>query len=288
MARTKVFKRPWICRHGHPMWRKPVSGHWICHTCNDMNLNATGKKFDVCIHGHKRIVGTNCRVCAGYSLTSWLKELDATGEAHCMNGHPVSHNDNSIVYIKTKKFKARHCRQCDTNSIAVARQSTPDVTVNPMCRKGLHERTEENTHYINGKRQCKPCWSTAQQAYDDRLALKRQKKADLRPSYVDWVVVERMLVKGQMDYIRRGRHVGPTDGERWVAYCTFVQQAGGRHPDELYGEPGYDVMQLWKYSAWKGLGTKYRWRKLTVGEVRAAIADPEYVSGGLLLKYKER
>lgn len=288
MARTKVFKRPWLCRHNHPMWRKPVSGHWICHTCNDMNLNGASKEFGVCIHGHKREIGIDCKTCKAYTNTPWLKELDATGKTTCPNGHEVSHYDDSLMYVKHKNSKRRLCRKCTGEQVSKIRKLTPDFTKNPMCRKGLHPRTEEYTKRINGKRQCRPCWEKAQEDYTERAARAREKKSGLRPSHVDWVVVERMLAKGTTDYIRRGRHVGPTDGERWVAYCTFVKNAGGRHPEDLYGEPGYDAMQLWKFSAWKGLGKKYKWREFSLSDLRNIISEPEYVTGGFLLRYKGR
>ncbi len=90
----------------------------------------------------------------------------------------------------------------------------------------MHERTEENTKYINGHGPCRPCWEVSNQAHRDRVAVKSEKKRGLKKHHVDWVVVERMLQRGTMEYIKRGRHQGPTDGERWVAYCTFVANTG--------------------------------------------------------------
>lgn len=286
MAPRKL-KRFWLCRHGHPMWRKPVSGHWICHTCNEMNLHR-GTETSSCLHGHKRIVGTDCRVCKTYSSTPWLRDLDATGEGTCPNGHPVSHYDDSIYYIKSKKFKARRCRKCTRDAIVKAESLSPDFTAKTICRNGLHPRTPENTKYIAGHRQCRPCWEERHAEHLARKELALEAKSGLRPSYVDWVVVERLLAKGQMDYLRRGKHVGPTDGERWVAYCTFRERNGGRHPETMYGEVGHDAMKLWKLSSWRRLGTKYRWRYFTVEDVKSIIHTEEYVTGGFLLRYKNR
>lgn len=286
MAPRKL-KRFWLCRHNHPMWRKPGSGHWICHTCNELNLNHSGVEMDYCLYGHKRVKGTNCKTCKIYINTPWMRQLDLTGESECRNGHPVSHYDDSILYVKSKKAKHRRCRKCTRHAVDKARSLAPDLTVRPKCRSGEHDRTPENTLHMPGRgRQCKPCWERARAEMLNRRALQKEAKSTLRPSYVDWVVVERLLQKGQMDYFRRGRHVGPTDGERWVAYCTFRARHGGRHPEDMYGEVGHDAMKLWKLSAWRKLGTKHQWREFTVDDVKAIIHTDEYLSGGFLLRYK--
>lgn len=286
MRRSKA--RFWICRHGHPMWRKPVTGHWICHTCNE--LNRSKGEMTYCVHGHKRPRGTgkNCSVCARYYNAPWLKELDREGHAVCPNGHEVSHyNTESVVYVRTKKQMARYCRGCLYGSLKKAQALKPDATTNPMCAKGLHPRTEENTlSYIKGKRQCKPCWEESNDSYRQRRRLKKQRQSELKPRTVDWVVVERLLAKGSMDYLRRGRTLGATDGERWVAYCTFRANNGGKHPEECYGEPGYDAMTLWKMSAWRNLGKKHGWREFTLHDLMSIIHTPEYVSSGFLRKKK--
>lgn len=135
--------------------------------------------------------------------------------------------------------------------------------------------------YKNGKRQCLPCWRKAHDKSINKTGLKRQKQKSLPPRYVDWVVVERLLAKGPLDYIRRGRTLGPTDGERWVAYCTFVKN-NGKHPEELYGEPGFDAMTLWKFSTWRTLGEKHGWREFTLYDLMQIIHTPQYVTGGFL------
>ena len=285
--RARKLKRFWICRHGHPMWRKPVSGHWICYTCNDMNLRAYRTGF--CVHGHKRVIGKDCSTCKAYTLTPWLKELDEKGEAVCPNGHEVSHYNDSVSYRKTNRFRSRHCRQCQFESILRMRANPHDFVGDPMCRSKLHVRTEENTLVIRGVRQCKPCWEARNAESVMRQQVKKQRQRTLKASYVDWVVVERLLAKGgQLDYIRRGRTLGPTDGERWVAYCTFRANHGGKHPEELYGEPGLDAIRLWKMSAWRRLGTKHRWREFTLYDLMSIIHTEEYVTGGFLHRYKKR
>jgi hypothetical protein len=286
MAR-KQSKRFWLCRHGHPMWRKRSSGHWICHTCNDMNLNHKADELGVCIYGHKRIVGKNCYTCNIYSQTQWLRELDENGVGTCPSGHPVSHHDDSIIYHHTRKFRSRRCKICTEISLTKARANPYDFKNAPMCRNGLHPKDDEHQRIISGVRSCYPCWKAANARSVMRAQVKKQKKRALPAAYVDWVVVERMLARGTMEYIRRGATTGPTDGERWVAYCTFVKNHGA-HPEDLYGEPGHDAMTLFKYSAWRGLGKKHQWREFTLYDLMTIIPTEQYMNGGFLRKYPKK
>lgn len=279
---TRAKDRPWLCRHQHPMFRKPDNGHWICHTCNE--INRYKGKIGYCVNGHKRMVGIECRVCKAYTQTPWHRVLDENGSARCDRGHLVSHRDSSVAYIRGKNRRARFCRQCLDDSVTTMRARTPEIRKD-VCRNKLHPRTEENTKYIAGVRQCKPCWEKAHAESLERQALRREKKSGLKASHVDWVVVERVLARGTMPYIRRGNYNGLTDGERWVAYCTFVANAGGKHPEELYGEPGYDAMQLYQLSHWRSIGTKRRWKVVTLADIRSIIHTEEYLTGRFIRRY---
>lgn len=282
--RRKQDKRFWLCRHNHPMWRKPGSGHWVCHTCNDMNLSKA--ETGTCVHGHKRTIGKNCYTCNTYSQTLWLRDLDRDGKGECPNGHPVSHYDDSIVYQKTKKFRARRCRVCTEAATNKARSVPHDWAADELCRNKLHPKTEENFSLIHGKRQCGLCWEEAHERHLMRKGVAKEKKRGLSATWVDWVVVERLLSRGTTEYIRRGRHIGPTDGERWVAYCTFVRNHGD--PETLYGEPGFEAMALWKMSQWKDLGRKHQWREFTLYDLMRIMPTKEYEKGGFLRKYRKR
>ncbi len=264
------------------MWRKPGSGHWICYTCND--LNRTKAETGLCVRGHKRLVGKNCYTCNTYSQTLWLRELDEKGEALCPNGHLVSHYDDSLVYQKTKKFRARRCRICTTAATNVARSNPHDFKADLLCRNKKHPKTVENYSMTPGKWQCGPCQREAHEKSVMRRQVAKQKKRGLANTWVDWVVVERLLARGTTDYIKRGRHTGPTDGERWVAYCTFVKNHGD--PELLYGEPGFEAMALWKMSQWKDLGRKHQWREFTLYDLMAILPTELYEKGGFLRKYR--
>ncbi len=281
MTRSKVQK-PWLCRHNHPMWRSPKTGSWVCNKCNELNLRHAGQEKTVCSNGHRRLGNTQCRVCKSYRQAPWLKELDKNGSGLCPQGHPVSHHDDSIMYTFGAR-PARRCRVCQDSSNAKGRSLAPLNRLTDTCTKGLHPWIPENIKTNSrGERQCRQCWLDASRNSRNRIALKRERKTKLRPEHVDWVVVERMLSRGTFPYIRRGKSVGPTDGERWVAYCTFVANAGGRHPEDLYGEPGYEAMQLYQFSAWRDIGTKYGWKELTLGEVRAMVHTFQYLRGRIL------
>lgn len=287
MSRAKV-QRPWLCRHHHPMWRSPRTGNWVCYTCNELNLNHAGAETAICKNGHKRQVGKVCRVCHGYRQSPWLQQLDADGSGVCPRGHAVSHHDGSIMYIRGKK-SSRRCRSCQTEDFSKALALYPGKSTSDMCQKGLHPRTPENTKYnTRGEAQCAPCHRAATRASAEALNYAREAKKGLKATHVDWVVVERMLEHGTMDYIKRGSHRGPTDGERWVAYCTFVANAGGKHPEDLYGVTGYDAMRLFKFAAWREIGEKYKWKPVTLGEVRSIVHTPQYITGSYLRRGVKR
>jgi hypothetical protein len=279
MTRARV-KKFWLCRHNHPMAPSPRTGNWICYTCNELNLNHVGEEKGYCHKGHKRLINRECRVCRTYQRCKWLEQLDTDGTATCPKGHALSHHDKSLIYIKGKR-PSRRCRICHEVANRKARQMAPGKSLDPMCKKGLHPRTPENTKINSrGERQCRPCWLQAtKDSYESKL-YRLEQKAGLEPQHVDWVVVERMLARGTMQYMRRGAHHGPTDGERWVAYCTFVKNAGS-HPEELYGEPGYEAMHLYQLSKWRGLGEQYGWKEVTLQDILAGIPDPWYRSKNL-------
>lgn len=281
MSRAKT-DRPWLCRHNHPMWRSARTGSWVCYTCNELNLNHVGEEKTVCKRGHKRLVNTVCRVCHAYKNTPWLQQLDEVGSSQCPNGHAVSHHDDSILYLRGKK-SSRRCRRCQSEHFEKGLAALPGKSTDPMCQNGLHPRTSENTKINSrGEAQCRPCWLAASRASRERAAVAKEAKNGLKPTHVDWVVVERMLERGTFEYIKRGTHRGPTDGERWVAYCTFVVNAGDRHPEDLYGVTGYDAMQLFKFSAWRELGEKYKWKPVTLADIRSIIHTPQYTTGSYL------
>ncbi len=113
------------------MFRQAKSGNWICYICNDLNRNPAEKTM--CPHGHRRLVGQDCKVCRSYQGTPWLKELDTNGEALCPRGHRVSHADKSVMYTKYRaKRRARKCRVCHEAANKLALSLAPGKSLDPM------------------------------------------------------------------------------------------------------------------------------------------------------------
>lgn len=281
--RRKV-KRFWLCRNNHPMIRTEGKRDWRCAECSYVNFARKTRDVSRCSYGHLKIKGIECRICKRYQRTPWMRELDEVGEALCPNGHQVSHHDESLRYSHGR-LKTRCCRKCKELSIAAVHANLPDWNSYELCRNKRHPKIPEN-FYVDpkGRRECARCKDEKKWARLEREALQREKRNGLRPAHVDWVMVERLLSPLPLGHVRRGTHVGATDGERWVAYCTWQQQNPGTNPLDVIDHPHSDPVFMYRLSEWAKLGKKNgrRWKRVSLNEIRGMLDTQEYVKNKIL------
>lgn len=286
MPRKKKLRKFWLCRNGHPMYRSAGQNNWRCDRCTVIGTKArygTARKRH-CKYGHLTEVGVSCKTCNYYMGVPWLKALDETGTGECPRGHPVSHYDESIIYVGTKPGQQvkRHCRACWERNCTMVKEwsdrwrDRQQRELAGRCNKG-HLKSGENLYMYRGQPRCKKCMNDNRMLSKMRAAVKREKNSPLPDTHIDWVVVERILSRGAMDHIRRGTHQGSTPGERWVAYCTW-QALHKCEPEDL----GFQNMMQYHMMEWRDYGLAKKWPRITLLEVIGKIHSEDYMRGRLL------
>lgn len=255
-------KLPWMCKHNHPM-SKGVDGRYSCRRC--ISLLGRGKPTQICRKGHLKAKDKACLVCAAYRKTPWLKTLDQEGSAQCDQGHHITHD--TLGYSRTGQ---RYCAECRAEQNVKARAAYKEkLNDASTCRKGLHPKTEPFT-----REGCPAC--ARDRVWRAYYKLEHTEETPT-PDYVDWVVVERLLSQGSMQLydMKRGDLWGPTDGEKWVAYCTYV---------EIYGEPVATALSTeYAMLLWKKRGELLGFQRRNLFDILGSVGDPEYRNGVSLL-----
>lgn len=176
-------ERGWLCEFGHPKYR-------VVHK---------GAK-----HNSKRV----CHICT---------KIEKSDPRICIRGH---------------KFPSaeRQCRLCLIYRQNPWLKELDEVGI-ATCPRG-HEMEHHKLNYNTpGRRCCGVCYfeakkkniRAAQSSLVGKPNVNRGKKVGVAKTFVDWVVVHR-LMEGRLDEVyamRRGTTTGPTPMEEWVAYNSF-------------------------------------------------------------------
>jgi hypothetical protein len=216
----------WVDDRGHPLYL--IDGEKICSRCPGYTADT---ELFVCKYGHTYIRGKGCRVCEAWRTAPWLKQLDQTGETVCSRGH--EHTHETLLYSRTANGGAeRKCPQCVEGSMAKA-------TASYVERMAKEREVTGRTYSV---------------------------KTRLPYTYVDWVVVQR-LIDGKVDevhQIMRDDSRGPTLMERWVAVCStppwkpFIRSSSDGHTSDRRPD-------------WEKIGKSYGWEPKTITQVMAEI-----------------
>jgi hypothetical protein len=241
-------------------------------TCVRMNryLSSIGTK--VCAHGHLRLANqTRCKTCRNYRAVPWMKVLDENGTTVCPNGHEVSHHDDSTIIFC--KDGSRQCKACRADASAKAREVHGPTLNKETCRNGLHPWPESRVETPSGHVGCRLCRAAATQRQYWARKVREEKVRPLDPEWIDWVVVMRALA-GPMGVAAhntfRGATRGMTDGEKWVAYCSYKLQ---------YGEPvgeGRLAGRPELFARWRDETAHYKWPVVTVWDIMQELPSARY------------
>ena len=200
-----------------------IDGEKICTKCPKL---AGAGRLVKCKRGHV-YPAPYCRTCSSYYSAPWLGVLDETGETYCPGGH--YHTHETLTYLARPGGGAeRKCGLCIASSLKSASKAYSEMQSEDRKRTGR------------------------------KYTIKKR----LPNTFVDWVVVQRMI-DGKVDEVHqmvRDDSRGPTLMERWVAVCStpkwhpFMRSADENHSSD-------------RRPFWERIGHNMGWEPKTIADV---------------------